>query len=171
MIAKLVVSFLKIGLFAFGGGYAMIPLMQRELVSERGWLTVDRFMDVMALSEMTPGPVAINAATLIGFRQAGVWGAAAATAAVVAPSVVIVWTLARIVKHRVDSAWLQAVLKGLRPLVVGLVSLAALTVGRVSLVDWPSVGLAVATLGVVRFLRLHPVIAILGAGVVRTILP
>lgn len=170
MIVQLFWSFLKLGAFSFGGGYAMIPLLERELVAQRHWLTMTEFLDVVSISQMTPGPIAINAATLVGFRQAGFWGSAAATLAVVLPPVVIVWTLASLVKRQAESTWLKAIFAGVRPLVAALVAVAAVTVARESLPDWKSAALALATLVATGPFRLHPILAILGAGVVGIII-
>ncbi|MDI6870720.1 MAG: chromate transporter [Bacillota bacterium] len=164
MIAQLFFSFLKLGLFSFGGGYAMIPLLERELVKSRGWLSPRQFVDAVALSQMTPGPIAINAATLVGFRQAGVWGSLAATIAVILPPVVIVWGLALFVRRQAGSAWLKAAFAGLRPMVVALVTVAALSLARESVPDLRSAALLLATAAAVGHWRLHPVLAILGAG-------
>ncbi len=90
---SLFLSFLKIGAFTFGGGYAMIPLIRREAVEERGWITDDDLLQIIAIAESTPGPIAINAATFVGFRTAGFFGAFFATLGVVLPSFVIISVL------------------------------------------------------------------------------
>ena len=79
-------SYFKIGLFSFGGGYAMIPLMELEIISRHGWLTAAEFADIIAIAETTPGPIAINSATYVGFRMAGIIGSIVATLGVVSPS-------------------------------------------------------------------------------------
>jgi chromate transporter len=164
MIAQLFWSFLKLGLFSFGGGYAMIPLLEQELVRSRGWLSPRQFVDAVALSQMTPGPIAINAATLVGFRQAGFWGALAATLAVILPPVVIVWGLALFARHQAGSAWVRAALLGLRPVVVALVTVAALGLARESLPDLRSAAVLLLSAAAVGRWHLHPALAILGAG-------
>lgn len=170
MIARLFVSFLKLGAVAFGGGYAILPLLQRELVNLQRWLTPAQFMDVVAISQMTPGPIAINAATFVGYTQGRFWGALAATTAVVLPSIVIVTILARLVLRRADSAWLQVVFAGLRPLVVALVVIAALSVVKDSLPDWRSVAVAVVTLALVGRFKVHALLALALAGLVGVLL-
>ena len=87
-------TFFKIGGFTFGGGHAMIPLIQRETVENKKWITDDDVLEIIAIAESTPGPVAINAATFVGYRTAGFWGAAAATFGVVLPSFVIILVIA-----------------------------------------------------------------------------
>lgn len=90
MIWKLLTTFLKIGAFTFGGGYAMIPLIQREVVEKNKWLTDEDILDIIAIAESTPGPIAINSATFVGYKIAGVFGAMCCTLGVVLPSFVII---------------------------------------------------------------------------------
>lgn len=89
----LILSFLKIGAFTFGGGYAMISLLENEFVSEKKWIEKDEFLDVVAIAESTPGPIAINAATYIGYKTAGILGAVASTVSVCIPSLVIIYLI------------------------------------------------------------------------------
>ncbi len=90
MIWKLFCIFFKIGAFTFGGGYAMIPLISREVAQKRNWITDEEILDIIAIAESTPGPIAINSATFVGYKVAGFWGAAAATFGVVLPSFVVI---------------------------------------------------------------------------------
>ena len=87
ILTQLYTTFFKIGLFSFGGGYAMIPLMEKEVVRLHSWLTLSQMADVIAVSQMTPGPIAINLATFVGFKTVGLWGAVWATLGVITPSV------------------------------------------------------------------------------------
>ena len=98
-LCDLFLSFARIGLAAFGGGYAMIPLMRAEFIIARQWLTLEEFLDIIAIAEMTPGPVAINSATYIWYKVAGIPGAAAATLGVIAPSVVLILIIAGLFQH------------------------------------------------------------------------
>ncbi|NLV89566.1 MAG: chromate transporter, partial [Tissierellia bacterium] len=88
-LIKLFISFFKIGAFSFGGGYAMLPLIKEEIIDVHGWLTNTEFIDIIAISEMTPGPIAINSATFLGYKVAGVLGSVVATIAVVLPSFIV----------------------------------------------------------------------------------
>lgn len=90
LIRQLFLIFFKIGAFTFGGGYAMIPLIQKEVVENRKWITDEDILDIIAIAESTPGPIAINSATFVGYKVAGFWGGAAATMGVVLPSFVII---------------------------------------------------------------------------------
>lgn len=113
-------EFLKIGLFTFGGAYGAIPLI-RQCVLTQGWMTEEMFANILAVSESTPGPIMVNSATYIGASQAGVFGAAVATLGVVLPSFVVILMIsalfARLVQHRA----VQAVLKGVKPCVMGII--------------------------------------------------
>jgi chromate transporter len=166
VITQLFLTFAKVGAFAFGGGYAMIPLFERELVARTGWLTHAQFTDAVVLSQVTPGPIATSAGTIVGYWKAGVAGAVVATAAVMLPSMLIVWFLARLVTRHGHLPWLQSVFAGLRPVVVALVVVAALTLARGAVPDWRSGAVAVATATAVGHFRLHPIVAILFAGAV-----
>ncbi len=124
---QLFYTFFKIGLFGFGGGYAMLSMIQGEVVTRYGWLTPREFTDIVAVSQMTPGPIGINSATYVGFTATGsTWGAAVATFAVVLPSFILMFTISRFfLKYRKHPA-VEAVFGGLRPAVVGLLASAAL---------------------------------------------
>lgn len=125
MILTLFLTFARIGLFGFGGGYAMIPLIEAE-VRLNGWLSVSQFADIVAVSQMTPGPIAVNAATFIGVRAAGIPGALAATVGLLAPSFVIITIAASMVEAFKHSRFLQSLLKVIRPVAIGLIGSAVL---------------------------------------------
>jgi len=128
IVLELFWSFFKIGLFTVGGGYAMLALIQREIV-EHGWLTLEEFIDILAVAEMTPGPIAVNAATFVGFRTASYLGAVTATGAVVLPSLIGILLISRAWQKYKDSPAVVAVFKGVRPTVAGLIISVALTLG------------------------------------------
>ena len=98
-LLSLFLTFAKIGAFTFGGGYAMIPLIQREAVTKHNWVSDDDIMDIIAIAESTPGPVAINSATFVGYKVAGVLGSAAATLGVVMPSFLIIYFISGILRE------------------------------------------------------------------------
>ena len=124
---QLFLTFLKIGAVSFGGGYAMIPLIQDEVVSH-GWLSINEILNFIAVSESTPGPIAINMATFVGSSQGGLFGAFCATLGVVLPSFVIILIIASVIKGLLKFAGVQAFLNGLRPVVVGLILGTAITI-------------------------------------------
>ena len=125
---QLLLSFLQIGLLSFGGGYAALPLIQDQIVSLHGWLSMEEFTDLITISQMTPGPIAINAATFVGLKIAGVPGAIVATLGCVLPSCVIVTLIAGLyLKYRTMRV-LQSVLGTLRPAVVALIASAGVSI-------------------------------------------
>lgn len=124
---QLFYTFFKIGLFGFGGGYAMLSMIQGEVVTRYGWLTPQEFTDIVAVSQMTPGPIGINSATYVGFTATGsVWGSIVATFAVVLPSFILMLTISKFFLKYQKHPLVEAVFKGLRPAVVGLLASAAL---------------------------------------------
>ncbi|MCQ2410027.1 MAG: chromate transporter [Elusimicrobiaceae bacterium] len=138
---RLFITFFKIGVFNFGGGYAMISFIQNEVVFKNHWLTTAQFTDVVAVSQVTPGPVGINMATYTGYAAAGdVWGAAAATLAVCLPSFLLMLWLGKYLLKNKSSARVQGVLAVLRPTVVGLIAAATLVLcNRENFTDYKSV--------------------------------
>lgn len=161
MVLTLFLTFAKIGLFTFGGGYAMIPLIQKEIIQAHAWLTTKEFVDIIAIAEMTPGPVAVNSATFVGYKLAGVPGAAAATGGVILPSFVIIVAFATIFLKFKDAPAVKAAFKGLRPAVTALIAAAAISLVRVSFVDSAGPIIAIAVLvGTLKF-GVHPILAIM----------
>lgn len=122
-------TFLKIGAFTFGGGYAMLPLIQEEVIGQ-GWMNSSDLINFVAVSESTPGPFAVNIATYIGVVTGGVWGAIIATVGVVLPSYVIILLVAKIFKTFSHNAYVIGAMSGLKPAVIGLIASAVVTVGR-----------------------------------------
>ena len=119
-LLQLFLTFFKIGGFTFGGGHAMIPLIQRETVENRKWVTDDDILEIIAIAESTPGPVAINAATFVGYRTAGFWGAAAATFGTVLPSFVIILILAFLLDNFMEFRAVQYAFQGINAGVLAL---------------------------------------------------
>ncbi len=116
----LFIEFLKIGLFSFGGGYGMLSMM-KETVINRNWLSEAQMLDFIGIAESTPGPIAINMATFIGTAQGGILGGAIATLGVILPSFVIILLIAIILKNILQSKPFQAIMAGIRPVIVGLI--------------------------------------------------
>ena len=123
---QLFISYLKIGFFGFGGGYAMLSLIQNEIVEQRGWITVSKFADIVAVSQMTPGPIAINSATYIGYTIGGFWGSVVATVAVCLPALTVMLALTKFFLKLKDNRYVHGVIGGMRPVVVGMIAAAAL---------------------------------------------
>lgn len=129
-LVQLLTTFLKIGAFTFGGGYAMLPLIQREVVEKHCWLTQDDLLDIVAIAESTPGPIAINAATFVGVRVAGGAGACAATLGVVLPSFLIILGLSFVLKQFQALPAVQYAFQGIRAGVLALILKALLSMHR-----------------------------------------
>lgn len=125
---KLFISFLQIGCFSFGGGYAAMPLIQEQVVTLNHWLTLDAFTDLVTISQMTPGPIAVNAATFVGTQIAGTPGAIVATLGCILPSCIFVTMLAFIYTKYRNLSLLQGTLSALRPAVVALIANAGVTI-------------------------------------------
>ena len=173
---KLIWAYLKIGLFGFGGGYAMLSLIEREVVGS-GWIGSQQFTDIVAISQMTPGPIGINSATYIGYVVTGsVWGSLATTLTVVTPPFVLTLLASHYIRRHKDSALIQGAFKGLRPVVVGLIASAALLLmnsenfGHTTAHRLVSVAICAAAFVCVYFTRIHPIAAIVGAGLVGLLL-
>ncbi|OHW61920.1 putative chromate transport protein [Andreesenia angusta] len=160
----LFLSFFKIGLFSFGGGYAMIPLIQNEVIEVNSWLSQAEFLDMLAIAQVTPGPIAINTATFVGQRVAGIPGAVTTTFAVVFPSFVIVLILAYLVKRIGESKQMDYIYKGLRPVVLALILSALVSIGRESITGISTAAIAVLGFLALRYKKLNMVMLLILSG-------
>ena len=120
-LAALFWSFFKIGAFTFGGGYAMIPLIEREVIDNRRWVKREEFLDLLTLAQSAPGPIALNTAVFVGYQLRGLWGAVSAILGIVIPSFVVILLVAILFSDIRDNAWVEAAFKGMRPAVVALI--------------------------------------------------
>ncbi len=177
---RLIWSYLKIGLFGFGGGYAMLSLIENEIV-DPGWITEKMFTDIVAISQMTPGPIGINSATYIGYVAPGeagfdgwwwgLLGSVICTLVVVLPSFLLVTYTSHYIRRHRESPVVKGMFSGLRPVVVGLIASAALLLMNGANfgtdtydVIW-SIALCIAAFCVVFFTKIHPILIIIAAGV------
>lgn len=169
---QLFISFFKIGLFAFGGGYAILSLIQHEIVVAHGWLSQSELTDIVAISQMTPGPIGINSATYVGYAATGsVWGAVVATLAITLPSFIIMLLLSRFVLAVQGNKYMEYALSALRPTVVGLIAAAALLLlNRENFVDYKSLLLFVAAFILTFKFKMHPILLIVLAGAAGLVL-
>lgn len=167
---KLFLSFFKIGAFSFGGGYAMLPLLEKEVIKTHGWMSATEFVDIFAISEMTPGPIAVNAATFLGYKVAGIFGAGIATISVILPSFIVISLIFISLNKFKNSPYVEMVFAGIRPMVLGLIVAAGVTVARTSFVDVKSVLIGLGLFYLVSFKKLSPIIGIVFAGVLGVIL-
>ena len=169
-LVSLFLAFLTIGLVSFGGGYAMLPLFERIVVTDNAWLSMERFVDMIAVSQVTPGPIAINSATFIGFRTVGVLGAAVATLGVVLIPVGLVLTVVHFDKAFQRSRIVRRVLAGLRPALVGLIMASVFSVATSALVDWRGVAILGVLLVLLVKARAHPIVVIALSGILGMVM-
>ena len=163
-LLELFVSFFTIGLFSFGGGYAILSFLQQE-VERHGWMTTERFADLIAISQSTPGPIAINMATFVGYQVGNVPGALVATVAVSLPGMILMILLALFFFHFYERPSTQAMFLGLRPAVVGLVAAAAWQIGSVSMVNWAAVGIMGVCCLLIAKWKVHPIPLVIGSAI------
>lgn len=169
---QLICVYLKIGVFGFGGGYAMLSLIQFEIVERYHWLTLQQFTDVVAISQMTPGPIGINSATYIGYTVTGnIWGAVIATVAVCLPSFLMVLFISYFFVKFKNNKYVNAAMSGLLPMSVALVGAAALLLmNKDNFIDYKSILIFVAAFFLTWKYKVHPILMILLAGVMGFIL-
>lgn len=175
-------SFFQIGLFSFGGGYAALPLIQQQVVETHQWLSMTAFADIITISQMTPGPIAINAATFVGTQIGGMFGAILATLGCITPSCIIVLTLAILYFKYKELPLIQGILTGLRPAVVALIAGAGLSLLLLSffgMESWPlpienlnvlAVVIFIMALICLRKFKLNPIWVMLGCGIVAILI-
>lgn len=176
LLWQLFFSFLKIGFSSFGGGYAVIPMIQYES-SRYGWLTDTQFQSTVSLAGMSPGPIATNSATLIGYETAGFLGALVATTGIVLPSLILVIVIAAFFYRINSNTWVKSSFYGLRPIITGLIAYAAIHFGLSNhaqvIMSWTT--LATLLIGVGAFCaivkyKLHPLMVIAGSAIMGIVL-
>lgn len=174
-LLQLVWSYLKIGFFGFGGGYAMLSLIHSEVVVRNEWLTNGEFSDIIAISQMTPGPIALNSATYIGYEVAGVLGSVVATTAVCIPALTLMMLLTRFFLKLHNNRYVQCVVLAMRPVVVGMIMSAALLLifphsddGRSFIDGWSWLIFALALLGSAK--KINPILIIVVSGIAGVVI-
>lgn len=170
---NLILAYLKIGIFGFGGGYAMLSLIQHEVVEvihygeSQPWLTLQEFTDIVAISQMSPGPIGINSATYIGYKVTGsILGSVLATIAVCFPSFVLVLIVGKILLKNQDNIYIKSIFNVIRPIVVGLIASAALLLmNKENFPDYTtSIAICVVAFLLVKYAKLHPILIVILAG-------
>lgn len=163
-------TFAKVGVMTFGGGYAMLPILQREIVDNKGWATEEELMDYFAIGQCTPGVIAVNTATFIGQKHKGIWGGIIATLGVVFPSLIIISLLAGVIEAFSHIVWVQNAFGGIRVCVCVLIANAVVKLFKKAVVDKATLVIFVAvTLGSV-FIDISPVIFVVLAAVAGIVL-
>ena len=158
---QLFCSFFRIGAFTFGGGYAMIPLIQHEAVEKKGWISDDDILEIVAIAESTPGPIAINSATFVGYRTAGVFGAFCATLGVVLPSFIIISVIARLISEFQDIKAVKYAFWGIRAGVLALIVKALYNMYKKAPKDMLSYIIMVAALLLTAFLDVNVLVVVI----------
>ncbi len=165
---QLFYTFFIIGIFTFGGGYAMLSLIQNEVVVNHAWVTAQEFTDMIAISQMTPGPIGINSATYVGYAVTGnIFGSLVATTAVMLPSFIIVLTVCKLYEKFKKSNIFAALLKFLRPIVIGMIAAAAaILITPDNFIDYTSWLLFAAAFIASQRLKMNPILVIVLAGAI-----
>ena len=169
---QLFYTFFIIGLFTFGGGYAMLSLIQNEVVVNHAWVTAQQFTDMVAISQMTPGPIGINTPTYVGYAVTGnIFGSIVATFAVTLPSFIIILSICRIYARFKESNIFASLMKTLRPVVIGMIGAAAgILVTKDNFIDWTSWILFVGAFIASQWLKMNPILVIILGGVIGYII-
>lgn len=177
---EIFLTFLIIGTFTFGGGYAMLSLIQDEVVRKHEWISIEQFTDIVAISQTTPGPIGINSATYIGYTAthnmgysevASIGGSVLATIAVMIPSFVIVLAICKVFSILKDNIYFKSLIVSLRPIIIGMIAAAAgLLMNSQNFIHWSSVLIFVATFVACFWLKINPIVAIVTCGIVGLII-
>ena len=164
-LLKLFLTFLKIGAFTFGGGYAMIPVFQKEAVEKNGWITDDDILEIIAIAESTPGPIAINSATFIGYRTCGVLGSAVATFGVVLPSFLIILLISFVLQQFQEIQVVQYAFNGIRAGVLALLFKALWSMYQKAPKGWAAYVVMAGAFVATAFLKVNVLYVIIGCAV------
>ena len=164
-LIDLFVTFFKIGGFTFGGGLAMIPLIEKEVVTRKKWIDEDEIVDIFAVAQSIPGVIAINSATQVGYKVSGKKGAVAATLGVVLPSFLIILIIAMFFTRVQDNIIVKNMFKGIRPCVAVLIGSAAVRISKTSVKDKITLLIALVAFALVLFFEIHSIFAIIGGAV------
>jgi len=162
---QIFITFFKTGLFTFGGGYAMIAILEEELVTKKNWITSQDMLDMLVIAESTPGVIAVNTATSVGYRLRGVIGAIVATLGVVLPSFVIICGISFVIELISDNKWYQAAFRGVQACVIVLVLNAFIKMSRNLSRDWFNIVLLIASFFVATLTKFNVIFLILIGGV------
>ena len=164
-LLKLFTTFFRIGLFTFGGGYAMIPLLERDVVQRNSWVSPEEFTDLLALAQSAPGVFAVNMAVFVGYRTRGVTGAVSAAFGCALPSVVIILLIALFFRQFRHIAVVNNIFMGLRPVVVALIAVPVFNVAKSARIGWATLWIPVLSALLIVFAGVSPIYVIIVAGI------
>lgn len=162
--------FFRVGFFTIGGGYAMLPMLRKEVVERYGWATDEEMMDYFAIGQSTPGIIAINTSTFIGYKKAGILGAVFSTLGMVTPSWIIIISIAMFFEQFADNAYVQSAFMGIRVVVVVLILNAVIKMGKKSITNWVSLALAIGAFLYVVLTPLSPIYVVLASALIGVIM-
>ena len=165
-LIKMFLAFARIGAFTFGGGYAMLPMLQREVVERYGWATESEIMDYFAVGQCTPGVIAVNVATFIGYKRRGIPGAIFATLGVIAPSIIIITVIAALISGFIGNEYVAHALAGIRAVVCALILNAVIKFWKSGVKDWIGILIFAAALALSVLTSISPIIIVVGAALV-----
>ncbi|NLW18222.1 MAG: chromate transporter [Candidatus Cloacimonetes bacterium] len=162
-LSSIFFTFLKIGAFTIGGGYAMLPLIRREVVETKGWLSEETFLDGLAAAQSSPGPIAINISIYVGLQVRGKLGMAAAVLGTVLPSLITIMVIAELFAHYADNPWVRKAFRGLKPAVVVLIAVPLVQMVKNAKLNWTNFWVPIVSMALVAFLGFSPIWLILAA--------
>ena len=162
-------AFFTIGALTFGGGYAMLPMLEREIVTKRNWATSEELLNYFAIGQCTPGIIAVNTATFVGYKVKGVIGGTVATLGVVAPSMVIITLIAMVLENFMDIVWVQNAFAGIRVAVCALITVSVVKLFKSNVKQHWHIALAIIAFVVVALLKLSPVYVVVACAVLSFI--
>ena len=163
---QLFMAFFKIGLFTFGGGMSMLPMLQRELVESKQWLTEEEILNYFAIGQCTPGIIAVNVATFCGYKRAGLSGAIVSTIGIVCPSWIVITLIAGSISRFSDIVWIQRAMKGVYVAVAALLARAVFTFGKKIITDFVTAGIAVGAFLAMSVWNISGILIVLAAGII-----
>lgn len=166
VLVRIFFTFIIIGLMSFGGGYSMLSFIQNLVVTEYGWITIGEYTDMIAISQATPGPIAVNIATYTGYKVGGLGGAALANIGLLIPALVIVITICIIMSKKGDNIYIQSALNGLKPAAAALIIASAITIGAENIVSLYNALICCVSLFLVSYLKVNPIYVLLFFGIV-----
>ena len=163
---QLFTAFFKIGLFTFGGGMSMLPMLQKELVESKKWLTEEEILNYFAIGQCTPGIIAVNVATFCGYKRAGLSGAIVSTVGIVCPSWIVITLIAGSISRFSDIVWIQRAMKGIYVAVAALLARAVFTFGKKIITDFVTAGIAAGAFLAMSVWNISGILIVLAAGII-----
>ena len=165
LLIRLYLAFLKIGTFSFGAGYAMLPFIQKGIVEKNNWISMSQLTDIIGISQMTPGPVAINSATFVGYKVGGVFGSIVATLGVITTSFILVTVINKLLDKFKESKVIKATLLGMRPILIALIIYAFFDLAKEAYIDIKSIIITLIIGVILLSKKVHPILVIVIAAV------